>query len=188
MRPHIRAATSDDAVALSRFARDAFHDTFAADNAPGDMEAYLREAFSPERQAAELADPHRCCLLATVGGDLAGYASLMQDAAHPAVVAAHPVELERFYVARAWHGRGLSVACTNCHMDNGDYASDERKNKVIARQMERMQRDIDSKYIEKVKELDDPRPKTTCVMCHRGTPHMPNTMDVPTAPVPQRKR
>jgi hypothetical protein len=86
------------------------------------------------------------------------------------------------------YGRGLSFACTNCHMDNGDYASDTRKNKVIARQMERMQRDIDAKYINKVKELDDPRPKTTCVMCHRGTPHMPNTMDVPTAPVPQRKR
>lgn len=86
------------------------------------------------------------------------------------------------------YGRGLSFACTNCHMDNGDYASDERKNKVIARQMERMQRDIDSKYVAKVKELDDPRPKTTCVMCHRGTAHMPNTMDVPTAPVPQRKR
>lgn len=86
------------------------------------------------------------------------------------------------------YGRSLSFACTNCHMDNGDYASDERKNKVIARQMERMQRDIDTKYINKVKELDDPRPKTTCVMCHRGTPHMPNTMDVPSAPVPQRKR
>ena len=86
------------------------------------------------------------------------------------------------------YGRGLSFSCTNCHMDNGDYASDTRKNKVIARQMERMQRDIDAKYIDKVKELDDPRPKTTCVMCHRGTPHMPNTMDVPTAPVPQRKR
>lgn len=86
------------------------------------------------------------------------------------------------------YGRGLGMTCTNCHMDNKDYASDERKNKVIARQMERMQRDIDSKYIAKVKELDDPRPKTTCVMCHRGTTHMPNTMDVPTAPVPQRKR
>ncbi|WP_396214798.1 c-type cytochrome [Gemmatimonas sp.] len=86
------------------------------------------------------------------------------------------------------YGRGLGFTCVNCHMDNGDYASDERKNKVIARQMERMQRDIDNKYIAKVKELDDPRPKTTCVMCHRGTPHMPNTMDVPTAPVAQRKR
>lgn len=86
------------------------------------------------------------------------------------------------------YGRGLGMTCTNCHLDDKDYASDERKNKVIARQMERMQRDIDAKYIAKVKELDDPRPKTTCVMCHGGTAHMPNTMDVPAAPPPQRKR
>lgn len=86
------------------------------------------------------------------------------------------------------YGRGLGFTCSNCHLDNKDYASDERKNKVIARQMERMQRDIDAKYIAKVKELDDPRPKTTCVMCHRGVTHMPNTMDVPASPPPQRKR
>jgi hypothetical protein len=86
------------------------------------------------------------------------------------------------------YGRGLGFTCSNCHMDNGDFASDARKNKVIARQMERMQRDIDDKYIARVKELDADKPKTTCVMCHRGTAHMPNTMEVPTAPVPSRKR
>ena len=86
------------------------------------------------------------------------------------------------------YGRALSVNCTSCHMDNKDYASDNRKDKVIARQMVRMQRDIDRKYIAKVKELDDPRPKTTCVMCHRGAGHLTNTMDVPTEPVPSRKR
>ena len=86
------------------------------------------------------------------------------------------------------YGRSLSFACTNCHMENGNWASDERKNKVIARQMERMQRDLDAKYLVKVKELDEEIPRVTCTMCHRGTPHMPNTMDVPTAPVPQRRR
>jgi hypothetical protein len=85
-------------------------------------------------------------------------------------------------------GRGLSVNCTSCHMDNGDYASDARKDKIIALQMVRMQRDIDAKYIAKVKELDDPRPKTTCVMCHRGATHLTTEMDVPTAPVLLRKR
>jgi hypothetical protein len=85
-------------------------------------------------------------------------------------------------------GRGLGVNCTGCHMDNKDYASDARKDKIIALQMIKMQRDIDAKYIAKVKELDDPRPKTTCVMCHRGAGHLTNEMDVPTAPVPQRKR
>lgn len=85
-------------------------------------------------------------------------------------------------------GRGLGFTCTNCHMDNKDYASDERKNKVIARQMVRMQHDIDAKYIAKVKELDEEKPKTTCVMCHRGVAHMPNTMDVPATTPPSRKR
>ncbi len=86
------------------------------------------------------------------------------------------------------YSRGLGFTCTNCHMDNKDFASDERKNKVIARQMERMQRDIDSKYIAKVKELDEEVPKTTCVMCHGGTAHMPNTMDVPASTPQSRKR
>ena len=85
-------------------------------------------------------------------------------------------------------GRGLGINCTGCHMDNKDYASDARKDKIIALQMVKMQRDIDAKYIAKVKELDDPRPKTTCVMCHRGVGHLTTDMDVPTAPVPQRKR
>ena len=85
-------------------------------------------------------------------------------------------------------GRGLGINCTGCHMDNKDYASDARKDKLIALQMIKMQRDIDAKYIAKVKELDDPRPKTTCVMCHRGAGHLTTDMDVPTAPVPQRKR
>ena len=85
-------------------------------------------------------------------------------------------------------GRGLGINCTGCHMDNQDYASDARKDKIIAMQMIKMQRDIDAKYIAKVKELDDPRPKTTCVMCHRGAGHLTTEMDVPTAPVPQRKR
>ena len=85
-------------------------------------------------------------------------------------------------------GRGLGVNCTGCHMDNKDYASDARKDKIIARQMVKMQRDIDAKYIAKVKELDEPRPKSTCVMCHRGATHLTTEMDVPTAPVPLRKR
>jgi hypothetical protein len=86
------------------------------------------------------------------------------------------------------YGRGLSLLCTGCHTDDRKWELDTRKDKVIARQMERMQRDIDAKYIIKNKEIDQPAPKVTCVMCHRGTGHMPNTMDVPTAPVPQRRR
>jgi hypothetical protein len=86
------------------------------------------------------------------------------------------------------YGRGLSLLCTGCHTDDKKYESDTRKDKVIARQMERMQRDIDAKFLAKVGELDKPVPKMTCVTCHRGATHLTTTMDVPTAPVPLRKR
>jgi hypothetical protein len=86
------------------------------------------------------------------------------------------------------YGRGLSLLCTGCHTDDKQWESDERKDKVIARQMERMQRSIDAKFLAKVGELDKPVPKMTCVTCHRGATHLTTTMDVPTAPVPLRKR
>ncbi|MCA2983682.1 GNAT family N-acetyltransferase [Gemmatimonas sp.] len=106
----MRRAEIDDADVLSRFARRTFSHTFAADNDPADMAAYLALAFSPERQRGELAEPRRTGLLAELDGALVGYAYLMSGTPHEAVVAAHPVQLERFYVDHAWHGRGVATA------------------------------------------------------------------------------
>lgn len=105
----IRRAAVTDAPALAEFGRRTFHETFAPDNDPADMAVYLDEAFAPAKQAAQLAAPGRTCLLAEVDGVLAGYACLMDGAAHLDAGGAHPVELERFYVDRLWHGRGVAV-------------------------------------------------------------------------------
>lgn len=105
----IRHAALNDVAALSTFARRAFHETFAADNDPADMAQYLAEAFSPGKQEAELGNARRTCLLAEMNGVLAGYACVMDGAAHEAVAAVHPVELERFYVDQRWHGRGMAA-------------------------------------------------------------------------------
>ena len=104
----IRRAAVTDAPALAEFGRRTFHETFAPDNDPADMAVYLAEAFAPEKQAAQLAAPGRTCLLAEMDGALAGYACTMDGAAHPDAGGAHPVELERFYVDRLWHGRGVA--------------------------------------------------------------------------------
>ncbi len=108
----IRHAVEADAAALSGFAAHVFAETFAPDNAPLDMQAYLSDAFTPEKQAAEIADPTCVCLLADVGGSMAGYALLRLGAAAPHVpakyVTQYPVELQRFYVAHAWHGTGVA--------------------------------------------------------------------------------
>lgn len=81
------------------------------------------------------------------------------------------------------YGRSIGASCTGCHTNTNvegvlkiDWADDAPKKKQIARQMERMTQVI-NKDLSRVKELDQPYVKTSCVMCHRGAEHMPNTME-----------
>ena len=118
----IRIARSADAPRLSRLAGTTFRDTFAAGNSPEDMERYLTEVFTPEQQAAEIADPDNTILVAEHGDlpdsvELVGYAHLASEPAPGSVVGPAPLELKRLYVARAWHGRGVAQALMNAVLD-----------------------------------------------------------------------
>ena len=106
----LRIGTEADAAALTEFGRRTFHETFAADNDPADMAAYLADAFTPEKQAAELAQPECSCLLAEVDGVLAGMAYVIDRSPNDVVSGNHLVELQRFYVDTPWHGRGVAHA------------------------------------------------------------------------------
>ena len=116
MAIRIRAAELADASALSRLGAATFRETFEADNTPEDMARYLAEAFSPELQAAEIADPTGTVILAeqVAEGDedaaLVGYAHLVPGATPEAVRGREPLELKRLYVARARHGQGVAQA------------------------------------------------------------------------------
>jgi diamine N-acetyltransferase len=111
----VRPATIEDAAALSRLGAATFRETFERDNTPEDMARYLAEAFTPEQQAAEIADPNSVVLLAehaTGSSDsaLVGYAHLACGEPPEAVRGPAPLELKRLYVARGWHGRGVAQA------------------------------------------------------------------------------
>ena len=108
-------ATAIDAAELSGFAARTFAETFGKDNTVEDMQTYVRETFSPDLQAREIAEPGALLLLARRGdgGELAGYAHLMRnETERPATIAASDevIELRRFYVGKAWHGSGLASA------------------------------------------------------------------------------
>lgn len=109
----IRRATSADAPALAAFAEAAFVETFAADNTPEDMAAYVAEAFGEAKQRAEVADRSRIVLLVEREGELAGYA-MLNDALAPAVVTsvalANAIEIARLYAGRRWIGTGVGAA------------------------------------------------------------------------------
>ena len=108
--PVIRRAGVDDAASLAELGARTFAETFAADNRPEDMAAYLAAAFGPELQVAELTDPHSTFLIAEVDGVAAGYAKLHPGRTPESVTGERPLELVRLYVSQAWLGRGVGAA------------------------------------------------------------------------------
>ena len=109
----IRHGTPADATALADFGARAFHDAFGADNRPEDMTLYLGKTYGVSKQQAELTNPNIQTLLAQVDGQLAGYAQLRVNPSPDCVLGMAPIELWRFYVAEAWHGRGIARALMN---------------------------------------------------------------------------
>jgi diamine N-acetyltransferase len=106
----IRHADEGDADALAGLAARTFEETFGADSRPEDMAIHLERAYGPAQQLAEIRNPRVTTLVAEVDGQLAGYAQLRTGSTPACVTGDRPVELWRFYVASAWHGRGVAQA------------------------------------------------------------------------------
>ena len=95
----VRRATPSDAAALAELAARTFIDTFAAQNRPEDIEAYVAETYGVAQQLREIDDT----LVVEDGGALIAFAQL-----HRSDSPYGDVELGRFYVDRAHHGRGIA--------------------------------------------------------------------------------
>ncbi len=106
----IRSATAQDRFLLSELGAETFSESFGAQNTAQDMQLYLARSFSPDIQAAELADPSTTFLIAEVGGEPVGYARLREGGSPAAISASHPIEIVRFYARRRWIGRRVGAA------------------------------------------------------------------------------
>jgi GNAT superfamily N-acetyltransferase len=111
----IRRANAADHLLLAEMGAETFSDTFAADNTPENMAAYLAASFGPDLQRRELADLQSRFLLAEADGGAVGYARLKFGPAPTPIAGRKPVEIARFYSRKAWIGRGvgprLMAAC-----------------------------------------------------------------------------
>jgi diamine N-acetyltransferase len=104
----IRIATAADAALVADLARRTFYDTFAATNNPTDMALHLASAYGVDQQTLELTSRDITTLLVEEGGAAIAYAQLRADHVPDCIAGPNPVELWRFYVDRAWHGRGIA--------------------------------------------------------------------------------
>jgi ribosomal protein S18 acetylase RimI-like enzyme len=98
----IRRATPADAATLAEFGERTFRETFAAQNDPADLEAYLAKAYGEPQQRREL-ESATITLFVEEDGVLLGFAQL-----RPGHAAHGDLEIARFYVDGKHHGRGVA--------------------------------------------------------------------------------
>ena len=118
----IRRGTVADAGLLSELGARTFSETFATDNTPEDLAAYVATSFNVAQQTAELEDPASTFLIAEVDGRAAGYAKLHDGEPEKGVEGANPVELVRLYVSREWLGRGIGEQLMRACLDEARQA------------------------------------------------------------------
>jgi len=121
----IRRGTLADAGLLSELGARTFSETFAADNTPEDLAAYVSTSFNVVRQTSELEDPASTFLIAEVDGHAAGYAKLHDGEPEKGVEGPNPVELVRLYVLREWLGRGIGEQLMRACIDEARQAGHE---------------------------------------------------------------
>jgi diamine N-acetyltransferase len=113
----IRLAVPADAAALAEFGARSFDDSFAVDNRPEDMAAYIAAAFNLQKQTEEIADPASVFLIAEIGNEMAGYARVNEGQAPPSVSGDHPIELVRIYAGKTYIGQGIGPALMQACLD-----------------------------------------------------------------------
>jgi GNAT superfamily N-acetyltransferase len=107
---NIRYGSVDDSKLLSELGTKTFRETFAKENTPENMDAYLRRSFSPEIQLAELSDPDVIFLIAESEGIPIGYAQLILNSRDETIKGTKPLELRRIYADQGHLGKGVGKA------------------------------------------------------------------------------
>jgi diamine N-acetyltransferase len=104
----VRIGKTKDADALSSFAAEVFRHSFGGQTARADLDLYVAQYFTPERQLAELSDPAMVTLLALRNRDLVGYSQVRVASQPERPLDGLPAEIKRFYVAPELHGLGVA--------------------------------------------------------------------------------
>jgi Acetyltransferases len=104
---YIRYGTTEDAKMLAELGARTFYDTFAKDNTPENIDAYLKKSFSPEIQFNELSQPDIIFLIAEFEDMPIGYTQLMINSKDESIKSNQPLEIRRIYASQEYLGRGV---------------------------------------------------------------------------------
>ena len=117
----IRAAEPSEAQQIATFGAMLFRQAYEATHPEPTLSEYLADSFATPRIARTLEDSASTIfLIVSNNGSWIGYAELHEGAPTAATTVltralpgAAPMEIVRFYVDRAWHGRGVAQDLMN---------------------------------------------------------------------------
>lgn len=102
---------------LRSLACTTFYETFAADNAPEQMQRYMKERLSEKQLLSELNRPESEFYLAYLNRQAIAYIKLNTDNAQTEAQGPESIELERIYVLKQFWGSGLGQMMLDCAID-----------------------------------------------------------------------
>jgi ribosomal protein S18 acetylase RimI-like enzyme len=107
---NIRKAELSDAELLVKLGRQSFHEAFATQTEPQDMEVHLRTAFNINAINTELKNDHSLFIIVETETSPVGYAYLHPKIPPDCMTYADPIQLERFYLLKNYYGQGVGNA------------------------------------------------------------------------------
>ena len=113
----IRRATAYDNELLARLAGETFPGNFVGMDEPDAMAAYIEERFTPDAQAAELAQAGSTFFIAYLDGEPVGYARMREEKYPEALSSSDAVEIHRLYVTQPYWSRGVGRALMDACID-----------------------------------------------------------------------
>lgn len=102
---HIHQIGLQDIEQLQAIGRQTFSETFAQSNSADNMAKYLEEAYAHDKLSAELTDPNSVFYFAELDDKIIGYLKLNFGASQTELKDSKALEIERIYVAKAFHGQ-----------------------------------------------------------------------------------
>jgi GNAT superfamily N-acetyltransferase len=119
----IRIAGAGDAEMIADLARRTFYESFAAVNTEENMRIYLEEQYTREKAMAEVVAPGRIYILAYLGDEVAGYASLREAEPPRGLEGEKTIEIGQLYAEQRLIGKGVGAflmqACLDIAKERG---------------------------------------------------------------------
>jgi GNAT superfamily N-acetyltransferase len=105
----MRIAGAGDAEMIADLARRTVYESFAAVNTGENMRIYLEEQYTREKAMAEVVAPGRIYVLAYLGDEVAGYASLREAAPPKGLEGEKAIEIGQLYAEQKMIGKGVGA-------------------------------------------------------------------------------